>query len=205
MSEGRTNRMRCALAFLAVMVGISLSGTSVLALDLDPDYLFHSELTQQSGLDQPCGTATDSQGFLYIANPEREAPQNGEVKIFDAQGHFVTGFDNEHEPCKLAVDSSGNVYVVEHEALQVSGKSISVAVRYEPDSFPVTTSTTYAVGAEFESIQQEPGQPSDPCAAIQAVAVDPSNDHVYIGQPCAVKEYGSAAEGTPANPLLQRS
>jgi hypothetical protein len=184
------------------MVAMSVVSASASALDLDPNYLFDPDLTQESGVNQPCGAATDTQGFLYVANPARES-SNGEIRIFDGEGGLVTSFGNEHEPCKLTVDSDGNVYVVEREARIVSGVELSVVARYEPDSFPVTASTTYAIVAEFKSIVKEPEQAFDPCATAHAVTVDPSNDHFYIGRPCAVEEYGSAAEGAPINPLIR--
>ncbi len=154
----------------------------------------------------PCGTATDLHGSIYVANSGGTNLNGefgkGEIAVFDPQGKFLTKIPTEHGSCQLAVDSKGAIYGIEADLQEVEGNRVAFLDRYEPDSYPPTAATKYTLGARFEFIELEPGGFADPCAKPRSVAVDPSNDHLYIGNVCRIEEYGSAAEGTPLNPLL---
>lgn len=143
--------------------------------------------------DGPCGVTTDSAGYIYVASP---AIGNGEgtegrIYVFDPAGNFVVQIKNDKQPCGLAVDSEGNLYVQEFFMTRR-------IVMYSPDSFPPTPTT------DFGSPQVIDEQES------LAVAVDPSDDHVYLAQSFRVAEYDSAANGsalldeTHANGLSMR-
>ena len=86
---------------------------------------------------------------------------------------------NDRQPCSLAVDSEGDLYVVERESQRV--------VLYTPDSFPPDQSTVYS-----ESIIYEPSG----CGAAWSVAVNPSNDHLYVALVCEIAEFSAAADGS---------
>ncbi len=154
----------------------------------------------------PCGTATDPHGSIYVANSGgtniNGVFKTGEVAVFDPQGKFLTKIPTEKGSCKLAVDSQGVVYVLKVESQTSEGKTVASIDRFEPDSYPPTAATTYSFGASFNFILHEEGEPVDLCATPRSIAVDPSNDHLYISHQCYIEEYGSAAEGTPLNPLL---
>src|SRR6185295_18866644 len=75
------------------------------------------------------------------------------------------------EPCGIAVDSTGAVYVASF---------LSELVKYKPEgAFPPTSSTTYAPDA---SIGSGSGVFVPGAAAVTAVAVNPANDHVFVGE-----------------------
>ncbi len=154
----------------------------------------------------PCGTATDPHGSIYVANSGgtniNGVFKTGEVAVFDPQGKFLTKIPTEKGSCKLAVDSQGVVYVWKVETQTSEGKEVASIDRFDPDSYPPSAATTYSFGASFNFILHEEGQAVDLCANLRSIAVDPSNDHLYISHQCYIEEYGSASEGTPLNPLL---
>ncbi len=138
----------------------------------------------------PCGAASDPSGDVYIATPTET--NAGRVDVFNAQGEFITEFGNEYGPCRIAADSRGDIYVV--ETLSHSGGVYRID-RYEPDSYPLTDGIHYTLGGFFEFNPKGFG-----CVVPSSVAIDPSNDHLYVGHSCRVEEYGSSEEG---NPLLK--
>lgn len=145
----------------------------------------------------PCGAATDPHGDVYVAVPASEST-DGRIDVFDPKGKFLVEISDENQPCQIAVDSSGNLYVVQGKDL---GLGTTRVVRYEPKNAypPIHETTKYTIGATIE-FKRENG--SDGCEKTPtALAIDPSNDHLYVGHACKIEEYGSAAEGTPANPL----
>ena len=170
---------------------LSLNGaTTTIADDLVPD---PGPNHPPKGFEVPCGTVTDSHGDIYVAsgatNNEGQGP-NGRIDVFDPQGRFLVEIKNEHQPCSLAVDSQGNLYVKEVD-LHVNTYYVD---RYEPNSYPPTSSTIYTLASPFEFT---PKEGSDLCVQPHAIAVDPSNDHLYIEHSCRIEEYGSAVEGSP--------
>jgi hypothetical protein len=144
----------------------------------------------KGAFDSPCGVATDRHGYIYVASGAQSVPAGtgGRIDVFNAQGEFLVDIPSEFQPCNLAVDSVGNLYVGEYR-----GKRASL---YKPSSFPPVASTTYT-----RSVIYDPADHGNPagelCLNVRSVAVDPSDDHLYIGHDCLVEEYGSAAEGSP--------
>jgi hypothetical protein len=134
-----------------------------------------------------CGAAVDRHGDTYVANPEPTNTgwgANGRIDVFDPQGEFITEIPHDRGPCRLAVDSEGDLYV-----LLSNGGNVAL---YEPDSFPPTDATTYSLSKVFEF-----GEECLSLASISVgIAVDPSNDHLYVAHRCQVGEYSSAAEGS---------
>jgi hypothetical protein len=134
----------------------------------------------------PCGVAVDPAGDVYVASQGEEVGgviKKGRIDVFDASGRFLEEIPNEYEPCEVAVDAAGNVYVVQRSTLQ------QALVRYAPDSYPPSTSTSY-------------GSPTvvDPVFGIEGLAVDQVTGHVFAAHPSSVAEYSSAEEG---NALLR--
>lgn len=137
--------------------------------------------------EQPCGTAVDRYGDLYVASgAQGGAGTEGRIDVFNAEGEYLTEIKDENQPCGVAVDSMGNVYVAEYV-----GKN---AVRFEPQSFPPAKGSHYEPAVIVHEPDRTNGS-SEICTGSWSVAVDPSNDHLLIGMGCSIIEYSSAAEG----------
>lgn len=128
---------------------------------------------------EACGVAVDSAGDLYVSRPEEFL-----VQVFDSAAAPIVEFEafaNAAEPCGLAVDSGGAVYVADIEGM---------VVRYVPagGEFPPTEASEYEVdeAAGQEGVIVEAG--------VKAVAIDPSDDHLYVAEGSHVSEY--EADGT---------
>ncbi len=139
----------------------------------------------------PCGAATDSHGDVYVVS---EAPQGseGRIDVFDSEGKYLTSIDEQHHPCGIAVDSAGHVYVLENEPP-------SRVMLFTPASFPPQAGTAYS--AEAAAVVAYQGPVNSLCHQANAIAVDPSNDHLYVSLNCQgehIAEFGSAAENLPA-------
>jgi hypothetical protein len=144
--------------------------------------------------DQPCGSAVDRHGDIYVASA---ASGNGEgtegrIDVFNAQGEYLTEIKDENQPCKLAVDSEGNLYAAEHHDFDL--------VLFEPKSFPPTKGSEYEGPTIVkERVKRGPTvTPEEECRSITIeVAVDPSDDHLYSTEGCkdTIFEYNSAANG----------
>ena len=118
---------------------------------------------------------------------------DGRIDVFDPQGRFIVEIPDGFQPCSLAVDSEGNLYVGENGNHSTFPNSIRDVVRYKPDSYPPTAITNYAAARIFEFATEN--VVGGLCAPeIHAIAVDPSNDHLYVQHPCRIEEYGSAAD-----------
>jgi hypothetical protein len=134
-------------------------------------------------LNVPCGVTVDSHGYIYVANPEVGGGEGteGVIDVFNAQGEYLAMIADEHQPCDLAVDSQGNLYVNE-----VHPHAVSV---YEPDSYPPKAGATYTRSVLHESGEFCGLEPT-------GIAVDPSSDHLLISWPCRVVEYDSVSNGS---------
>jgi len=162
-------------------------GCSVSAADPIPDPGCPGGSHPSKSFTNPCGAVTDSYGDIYVANsPSGGSGNEGRIDVFDAAGKFLDEIKDEHQPCDLAVDSQGNLYVAEIDA----GKRV---VLYSPASYPPQVGTGY--GAPVV-VHRNP--PTGTCNEAESVAVDPSNDHLFVRLNCeAVAEYASAAENLP--------
>jgi DNA-binding beta-propeller fold protein YncE len=148
--------------------------------------------------EQPCGVATDLYGDIYVASAGagNGEGREGRIDVFDPQGHYLTEVKDEYRPCSVAVDSQGNLYVTEIGAFEPGGFKARL-VRFDATGFPPSTGAAYGprtilVEEEkvlFEGVLYEP--------IPRSVAVDPSNDHVYVAVGTWIQEYGSASEGNP--------
>jgi hypothetical protein len=94
---------------------------------------------------------------------------------------------DENMPCGVAVDSKGNVFVTEY-----AGKA---AVRFKAKGYPPSKGATYEAREVVHAV--EPAKSNGGiCTNAWGVAVDPSNDHVYVSVSCeGIFEYNSVANG----------
>jgi hypothetical protein len=141
--------------------------------------------------EEPCGTAVDRHGDIYVSNAvlgSNGLGTNGRIDVFNPKGEYLTSLKDEHAPCKIAVDSQGNVYVAEYQSKD--------AVLFKAKSFPPAKGSTYGA----RTVIREDTIKGGGCHfnSTWSLAVDPSNDHLYAVTNCDGKvfEYASAAEGS---------
>jgi hypothetical protein len=134
--------------------------------------------------DNVCGTAVDPHGDIYVASSAvgNGSGTNGRIDVFNPDGEYLTGFADTHQPCSLAVDSTGRVYVVEY-----AGKSV---VLFKPDVYPPVAGSTYDPPETIHEVNLADGS-GGTCTSAWSVAVDPSNDHLYVALACEILEYGA--------------
>jgi hypothetical protein len=111
----------------------------------------------------PSAVAVDqTNGDVYATSAFASA-----VYVYDATGAFLRSFPTISLPTGVAVDSTGKVYVVNGEG------------------FFGNAGTTEIYDSSGNDLGQLDGNPS------KAVAVDPSNDHVYVDEGTRVVEFDS--------------
>ena len=190
---GSVNR-GCAVAVL-VLFSLGLgTGSALAAPQLDP-ILSLTGNCSESTLDpvpdpgcpdpphpgrfnEPRSVAFDAYGNEYVAN-FASGGEKGRIDIFDPEGVYITTFADPNGPQSVAVDSEGNLYVYERSASKVVRYPPSV---YEPEvgniayaNPPVTVDTATVIG--------------------NGLAIDFSNDHLFVARGGAINEYSSASEG----------
>lgn len=109
-----------------------------------------------------CGTAVDSAGSVWVAN----ASTKRILKYSSAGAPLPGAIDTSAQgsPCRLAFDSSDDLYV-----------AIGISVW----KFTAASSYTTAIPIDGDSL-------------VQGIAVDPSTDHLYVAHPDRVDEWDSA-------------
>jgi hypothetical protein len=176
--------MRRALlgVICAAALGLGISPVAHAAFD-DPLFFYTPQPPEKPPivpppagyLDGPCGLAVASNGNFYVSDYYHRA-----VDVFNTLPGYssqpliaYTGAANPHtgpvdDPCGLALDSSGNLYLNNYHRNVVR--------------FPAPISLG---GAQVI----DSGDPSDPYANPTGVAVDPATDHVYVDDHAYVAEY----------------
>jgi hypothetical protein len=162
---------------------LSLTGSS--AIDSEDEVADPGTIHPKSRFEQPCGSATDRVGNIYVSSPKLVSGTRvaSRIDVFNSQGEFLVRKEVEHDAaCGLAVDSEGYVY-----SGAIEGEQIDI---FQPSAYPPTSATIYSLSETIDPV------PILKCP-MRALAVNPSNDHLYVGGTCGVLEYGSAAEGSP--------
>ncbi len=173
------------------------SGTRAPALALDNSYLYWTHPSgdrlgreRLAGVNESLSTAVDAHGDLFVLN------RWGGVSVFGPDGNAVTrtfvpaaysGEASSSGSISVAVDSQDDLYVVDDPSFPTSGNQ---EVRKFKSSTPgeVTSSTTYSVDTSIAS------GGIVATGDAYAVAVDPSNDNLYVAEGSRVSEY--EADGT---------
>jgi hypothetical protein len=163
--------------------GLSLEGDCTPSVDdpiADPDCPGGTH--PPKAFSNVCGLATDVKGYIYVASAGTPIMDEARIDVFDPEGHFITeigGLDEggkaivQEQSCRIDVDSQGRIYVP-------ARSGTAMTFRYTPESYPPP--------AGVDVYEKEPFVVNG-----LAVAVDPTNDHVYIATP-SVSEY--APDGT---------
>lgn len=201
---------QCSGAVLSLIIAILVSAP-VASADLPP-YEFNPDLSltadpacQTSAVDpvadpgcpyppppdgpterfnEPRAIAFDPYGNEYVATA---GGPNGRVLVFDHEGVFITELVT--SPLwRIAVDSKGNLYT-----FTTGGKvfRFEPAAGYDPETGDIAYTTPGVELYEGDS-------------AVGALAVDRSNDHLFVTVPNMIREYGPAEEVIPgeANKLI---
>ena len=127
----------------------------------------------------PRAIAVDLSGNTYVASSAESNDAKGRVDVFDDEGHFLAKLAAPNAK-SIAVDGKGNLYVFED-----NGK----VVRYPPSEY------------EPEAGDIAYGNPAVPVATaefIGALAVDPTNDQLFVSSNGTITRYKSALEGSGA-------
>lgn len=139
---------------------------------------------------EPRAVAVDSFGDFYVSSEGKEGGAEGRIDIFSPAGIYISGITITLplRPTSLAIDSLGNLYVVEVSFAK------AVLSRYKPIA--------------YEPATQEIEYPATPTAAVidgqegsfylgygAGLALDPKNDDLFVDLEKHVSVYSSAAEG----------
>lgn len=167
---------RPAMLFLAVVATLVVSTLQVAgAAAAGEEHRYLPELSRSYAIDEaeeePCGIAFDSAGNRYVSAPEMFV-----VQVYDPSGAPITEFEPEGnfaEPCDLAVDASGAVYVDDLDGM------VAKYVPAEP----------LGAGSEFEL----DGDAGDGGVIVEegawAIAVNPADQHLFAGEGGQISEY----------------
>ncbi len=131
--------------------------------------------------DEPRSVAVDAYGNEYVASYASDGTK-GRIDVFDDDGFFITEIADPHGPRSIAVDSKGNLYVFE-----LQGASESEIARYTPSVYKPETGEIEYENPRVVIAANEGGR--------NGLAIDLSNDHLYIAQGIQISEYSSAIEG----------
>ena len=189
-------------------------GTTALDGSNTPDLSFNLFAEADVAVDN---TGTSSDGNIYV-----DSEFFNTIYAFDATGSSLFQISGLNDPCGVAVDTTGHLWISEFNPAIVSqytaagvptGTSIFTGGQGSPchiafDSNDNLYVNFFSGGVQrYDTAGNPVGDPIDPGPAF-AVAVDRSNDHVYVDRGTDVAEYdenGAAVSrigsGTLANSI----
>ena len=199
--------MLVSLALLAVCGTWTSGAVAASKLSFDPTLSLTGGCTEPSALDPvldpscpdgplppsgsfeaPTSVATDSYGNIYVASYGLASNgSEGRIDIFDSSGFFLAEVPDPDGPRSIAVDSVGTLYVVNGGKANSQGRRI---VRYVPTFYD-------PANGEIEYGNPPAVVRAESLAPLVAIAVDPTNDHLFENGTIEIVHYGSAAEGNP--------
>jgi hypothetical protein len=133
----------------------------------------------------PSSVAVDSYGDIYVANygSQTENGADGRIDVFNSSGDFITELLDPAGPRKIAVDGDGNLYV-----FQFQTRFGAKVERYGPSVYKPDLGEIAYANPPVVVVGELPG-------FNQGVAVNPTDDHVFVHMGGKVAEYSSAADG----------
>jgi hypothetical protein len=186
MSERFRNRVaKVGLALMAVLAIVVALASAAQAKSVHP-YLgsINGSKTPAEEFAYPTGVAVDPNGYVYVASWETNS-----IDIFNPAHELVTSIHDPEKPAfGAAVDSKGNVYVVNENAAGTGGAGVAL---FSPDSFPPSSATNYTQSIVMKSSENHSG------SGPNGVAVNPKSDHLLVVESGgSIAEYKSAEEGS---------
>jgi hypothetical protein len=180
--RGRLTKL--SLAVSAVLVAAAISGSTGAQAAKSHPFLnsFTGAEAPLGEFEQLTGIAVAPNGYVYITSLENSA-----IFVYDASHHYVTTISESEPSISPAVDSEGNIYVVDPFAN--NGAKVVV---FEPSQRPPTSATTYTESTVMETFLNSGSETVEP----KAVAVNPTNDHADVATQKSVTEFESVAAGS---------
>jgi hypothetical protein len=167
-----------AMAMLA-----SGSGSKPLpARELLPALSLNGSDIPSRGFGGACGVAVDTQGDIFVTDPEL-----GAIDVFGPKGEYRGYVTNPNRPCGVAVDTKGALYV-----LQASDGNV---VKYAPGDYPFEGVPPYGAA---ETI--------DAAGNARGIAVDPFDNRLFVaagGRIDVYKANGVLGQNAAQRVLLQ--
>jgi hypothetical protein len=138
------------------------------------------------------GLAFDSEGDLYVVS---EGAAGIQIFVPEAGGfRYVAKLSDNRSPKSIAVDSRGNVYV--GQATVANGSQQAVVEYPTTSAYPFAdASPTYGPPVEVDSFRVGEGEGAE-------IAINPENDHLFVGHYGEVREFDSATSSAPNPPVL---
>lgn len=132
----------------------------------------------------PRTVTTDFYGDVYVSSYGNASASGaeGRVDIFTPQGLFITDVPDEAGPVILAVDSEGYLYVFERKP-GMSRLARFTPTLYNPEAGEIAYEEPPKIIAE------------DFFTSVSGLAINPSNDHLFVHYGASIHELSSAVEG----------
>lgn len=179
---------------------LSLTGDcSTSPVDPIPDPGCPNPPRPSARFDEPSGIGIDRYGNEYVVSHAFDGFE-GRIDVFDDEGHFLTEVPDPNGPWGVAIDSKGTLYTFEHALGGTSQVRRFKPTVYEPEAGNIKYGNPPEVILANENIFNG------------GVAVDASNDHLFVAEGNFIAEFSSAetnneplATITSTNPSLSSS